>query len=127
MDKDEVIDILRKREEMLLDCKLRKEAQKKELERLRQDIAEDENVKLCEMYEDALRQTSTEEKKINYVWFYFLQLPQKQRELLNELYVNRCGWEYVLHEFPGTKSKWCRQKELALDSILKNMQEMGEE
>ena len=41
MDKDEVIDILREREEMLLDCKLRKEAQKKELERLRQDIAED--------------------------------------------------------------------------------------
>lgn len=123
MDKEEIIDILREREKMLLDCKLRKEAQKEELERLRQDFADEENSKLCEMYENAIKQTSTEEKKINYVWFYFLQLPQKQRVLLNELYVNRNGWEYVLREFQGTKSKWCREKELALDSILKNMQE----
>ena len=79
------------------------------------------------MYEEALRQTSIEEKKNNNVWFYFLQLPQKQRVLLNELYVNRSGWEYILHEFPGTKTKWCREKEEALDRILKNMQEMSEE
>ena len=125
MERSEVISILKNREMLLCDCRQRRKTQLLEKERVEKESAWGNKERLNKLYETALREIDEEEEKIDYVWFYFLQLPTDLHMLLEELYVKQSGWEYVLQEFPGSKNKLMEQKNIALHQIVTKMNQKG--
>lgn len=115
MEQTEVISILKNRDMLLLDCEQRRQQQMQELQKLGEQNA------LSDMYRQSLKNIDEEENKIRFVWFYFLQLPRDFRVLLEELYVKQAGWDNVLKQFTGSKSKLCKQKNAALSQIIECM------
>lgn len=116
MDKNQIIDILRYHDDLIRECKEKKMALRRELERLNNECDSDE--KLRELYDKALQEILDEENKINYAWYFYLQLTGVQRTLLEELYVNQSGWEFAQRKLMVSKSNLCRQKEIALNRIV---------
>lgn len=115
MKKEEVAKILRNREDMLEACKCKKVALQMEMDCMKEDMVEEDG--LYQMYQTSMEETEREERIIRYVWFYYLQLPEVERQLLEELYVKNSGWLYVEERGYGSKSTISRQKNRALSFI----------
>lgn len=124
MDKNQIIDILRYRDDMIRECKEKKMALRRELERLKKECDSDEQLR--KLYEEALQEILDEERKINYAWYFYLQLTGVQRTLLEELYINQSGWEFAQRKLMVSKSNLCRQKEIALNSIIDQLELLEE-
>lgn len=125
MKKEEVAEILRNREDMLEACKCKKAALQTEIECMKEDMVEEDG--LYQMYQTSMEETRREERIIRYVWFYYLQLPEVERQLLEELYVKNSGWIYVEERGYGSKSTISRQKNRALSFIAEEVGKVEKE
>lgn len=125
MKKEEVAEILRNREDMLEACRCKKAALQTEIDCMKEDMVEEDN--LYQMYQTSMEETEREERIIRYVWFYYLQLPEVERQLLEELYVKNSGWIYVEERGYGSKSTISRQKNRALSFIAEEVGKVEKE
>lgn len=136
MDQQDVIEVLKNKEELLAEYEQKKYAHMKEIERLDDDIKRlnetaisdekirnicKEEIALRDMYQESLREVLAVESCINYIWFYYLQLPQDMKVILEELYVKKNGWTFAVNTIRGSKTKLCQLKNAGLDKILRQM------
>ncbi len=136
MEQQDVIEVLKNKEELLAEYEQKKYAHMKEIERLNSDIKRlkespivDEKIEtickeemvLRDMYQESLKEVLAVESCINYIWYYYLQLPQEMKLILEELYVKKNGWTFAVNTIRGSKTKLCQLKNAGLDKILRQM------
>lgn len=124
MKKEEVAKILRNREDMLEACRYKKVALQTEMDCMKEDMVEEDG--LYQMYQTSMEETEREERIIRYVWFYYLQLPSLERQLLEQLYVDQYGWEYAIEKNDKSKTTLVRVRNQALELIAEKIDKTEE-